>query len=219
MRIQLPSTLAAALVLLHVSTARASAQTFEFIDRPLGAYDISGCGTGAVAQVPGAAYIDGTVVCVRGQGQLRATLRTGPFDGVYAYNLRFEAPLTATFGAEFPGNSLTFESGVLALDFVGGVCEPPGCLPRAFLLGGPVARGMPSPFLLTADELVRPIPDLGGVTITGGVVNFSYPLLGEPGFGTRVALAFTPVPEPSTAALAALGIAAVAATARRRRQT
>jgi hypothetical protein len=216
MRLHFPSTIAVASVLLHVSTARAGAQTFEFIDRPLGVYDISGCGTGAVARAPGAGYIDATVVCLRGQGQLRATVRTGPFDGVYAYNLRFDAPLTATLGAEFPGNSLTFESGLLALDFVGGVCEPPGCLPRAFLLGGPITRGMPSPFLLTADEFVRPIPDLGQVAITDGVVSFSYPLFGEPGFGTRVALAFTPVPEPSTAVLTVVGIVAAVAVRRRR---
>jgi hypothetical protein len=186
-------------------------------------YSAQGCARGVVRydQSGGpATAVTGNVLCVSGPVQLERRV----FGGGSADEFRFTGSLSPTFGTEFAGSSVAVEAA--SFGFTG--ARPDGSAQAfsmdlgafsttpAFTVGQTGASAF-----FTRGAPVRPETVFASLRDVRGGFSIFYALPGRPGGGSEraeLSLTLTPIPEPSTFALGAAGLAAVGAVARRRRR-
>ena len=218
MRLRSAALAAGSAVVLALAPLAADAQEV------VASYFARGCATGVV-RYEARVSVFGEVACFAGPVDF-VLLRGAAGPGVD--DLRLVGALTATFNPEFTGQSIRAEAGsfLFTLD-VDGVPRSVNVGFGGSLFGGLAPTwtvGQTAPALFrTAQEPIRPNADYGSIRdLRGGITPF-YRLpdapLGDTGGGRRFELTFTPVPEPSTLALAAAGLVAVGVAARRKRPT
>lgn len=193
--------------LLAIAAHAAGAQTFV---GPTQQYTASGCASGVVDIVPPIQLITGTLVCAQGSGTLGYT----QLSGLDLLTLRLD--LAFTPGPSVSPAAIGYNDGVLArLQYTGSGCTTgPVCSAEA---RGSSAR---STLQFFPPVLAVGAVDFATVTFTQVQLYFTYNVPSFPAFGSTSAtmdLRLAAVPEPSTLALTAAGMAAVVGAIRRRR--
>ena len=185
-----------------------------------GQYLGQGCGTGDLSFDRATSTITrGTLVCVVGTFTFSYFPSAGP--GA-PDEIRLVGATEQTVSSAFDGSSVYGNGGSMYFTYAGSECPAGVCRdvrgdvsPFPSLLPGTNARevrgfGVPLP----------PTADLSRSTLDSVVIFYDYAVRGlGPGSISKVALTFTAIPEPSTLALGATGLAAISAVARRKRRT
>jgi hypothetical protein len=184
-------------------------------------YTVAGCLDGPLTATPGGGAVPGQVVCFNGDAALEA-VSTG--DPELQGFLRILGTLTATFNPAFAGAGVTIIDGSsLFFDYSGPRCGAACSNEGTFTVAAPVPVGATTPTAFRA-FLAPPIAnvDPGSIrNVRTGTLFGTYVLPGPPSGANRFVaqgqLTFTPIPEPSTLALAGAGLLVLGAAARRRR--
>jgi hypothetical protein len=187
-------------------------------------YSAQGCARGIVrydGSGGAATPVVGNVLCVSGPVRLERQL----VGGGAADQFRFTGSLAPTFGAEFAGSSVGIDAATFGFTGVraDGSTQTFSMGLGAFLTTPAFTVGQTgaSAFFTGADP-VSPATVFASTRDARGTLFLVYALPGQPGGGSvraDLSLTLTPIPEPSTFALGAAGLAALGAVARRKRRT
>jgi hypothetical protein len=222
------SVTAAALALVTLTAPPAATHAQTPVPPPLSVvtrYAIGGCANGPIRYTAGVGLVEGRIGCFGGFADL---VVAPPVVGSVPL-VRFDGVLTVDFNPEFDAQTLFFQqASPPSILFTAN--RPDGGPPiEGFTLGfgRPVSFSVaaPQPFAFSSYGLEANLYDLATVRDVRSVVFTRYFITGAPaGTGPleppSARLDFTPVPEPSTFALGAVGGLAVAGGAwRRRRRT